>query len=89
MHLVCRLTNNKEEQFTLTSREGSEPVTTMENGNIKILLVDNEADIALAFKIGLEDSGFILDAFNYPFEALSNFKAGFYDLFLLISKCRT
>jgi CheY-like chemotaxis protein len=56
----------------------------MKNGNNnKILLVDNEADIALAFKIGLEDSGFTVDAFNDPFEALSNFKAGFYDLLLL------
>ena len=56
----------------------------MKNGNNnKILLVDNEADIALAFKIGLEDSGFTVDAFNDPLEALSNFKAGFYDLLLL------
>jgi CheY-like chemotaxis protein len=56
----------------------------MKNGNNnKILLVDNEADIALAFKMGLEDSGFTVDAFNDPLEALSNFKAGFYDLLLL------
>jgi CheY-like chemotaxis protein len=55
----------------------------MKNDNNKILLVDNEADIALAFKIGLEDSGFTVDAFNDPLEALSNFKAGFYDLLLL------
>src|SRR5438270_7802524 len=55
----------------------------MKNDNNKILLVDNEADIALAFKIGLEDNGFTVDAFNDPLEALSNFKAGFYDLLLL------
>lgn len=46
----------------------------MENGNNKILLVDNEADIALAFKIGLEDSGFTVDAFNDPLSALESFK---------------
>jgi two-component system alkaline phosphatase synthesis response regulator PhoP len=49
----------------------------------KILLVDDEQDIALAFKIGLEDNGFIVDAFDSPLKALSNFKADFYDLLLL------
>jgi CheY-like chemotaxis protein len=47
------------------------------------LLVDNEPDIALAFKIGLEDNGFVVDAFNDPLEALSSFKDDFYDLLLL------
>jgi DNA-binding response OmpR family regulator len=47
------------------------------------LLVDDERDIALAFKIGLEDNGFKVDAFDNPSKALSNFKAGFYDLLLL------
>ena len=49
----------------------------------KILLVDNEPDIALAFKIGLEDNGFEVDAFDNPQVASSNFKAGLYDLLLL------
>jgi CheY-like chemotaxis protein len=55
----------------------------MKKNNNKILLVDNEPDIALAFKIGLEDNGFIVDAFNDPLEALSSFKDDFYDLLLL------
>ena len=49
----------------------------------RILLVDNEPDIALAFKIGLEDNGFEVDAFDSPQIASSNFKAGLYDLLLL------
>jgi DNA-binding response OmpR family regulator len=49
----------------------------------RILLVDDERDIALAFKIGLEDNGFIVDAFDSPLKALSNFKTDFYDLLLL------
>ena len=49
----------------------------------RILLVDDEPDIALAFKIGLEDNGFRVDAFNSPLKALSNFKADLYDLLLL------
>ena len=55
----------------------------MKKNNNKILLVDNEPDIALAFKIGLEDNGFVVDAFNDPLEALSSFKPDFYDLLLL------
>jgi two-component system, OmpR family, response regulator ChvI len=53
------------------------------NNQSRILVVDNEADIALAFKIGLEDNGFTVDAFDNPLKALANFKAGFYDLLLL------
>jgi DNA-binding response OmpR family regulator len=47
------------------------------------LLVDDEPDIALVFKIGLEDNGFAVYTFNSPLKALSSFKAGFYDLLLL------
>jgi DNA-binding response OmpR family regulator len=63
-------------------REGCELVTAMNNES-RILLVDDEPDIALAFKIGLEDNGFKVDAFDNPSKALSIFKAGFYDLLLL------
>jgi two-component system catabolic regulation response regulator CreB/two-component system response regulator ChvI len=49
----------------------------------RILLVDDEQDITFAFRIGLEDNGFIVDTFNDPQEALSNFKAGLYDLLLI------
>ena len=51
--------------------------------NNRILLVDNEIDISLAFKIGLEDNGFEVDAFDKPDAALSYFNQGMYDLLLL------
>ena len=51
--------------------------------NNRILLVDNEIDISLAFKIGLEDNGFEVDAFDKPEVALSCFSQGKYDLLLL------
>jgi two-component system, OmpR family, response regulator ChvI len=57
---------------------------TMNSGKKKrILLVDDEQDITFAFRIGLEDNGFAVDTFNDPQEALSNFKAGLYDLLLI------
>ena len=51
--------------------------------NNRILLVDNEPDIALGFEMGLEDNGFEVDSFNDPQIALSKFRAGLYDLLLL------
>lgn len=48
----------------------------------KILLVDDEPDIIAVFKRGLELSGFEVDAYNDPLEALEAFKPGKYDLLL-------
>jgi DNA-binding response OmpR family regulator len=48
----------------------------------RIMLVDDDIDITTVLKIGLEDNGFAVDTFNDPVEALSNFKAGLYNLFL-------
>jgi two-component system, OmpR family, response regulator ChvI len=53
------------------------------NNSNKILLVEDEPDIAFAFKIGLEDNGFMVDAFIDPKEASANFKPDLYDLLLL------
>jgi DNA-binding response OmpR family regulator len=53
------------------------------NKNKKILIVDDEPNITLAFKIGLEDHGFVVDVFNDPLLALSSFKQGLYALALL------
>jgi DNA-binding response OmpR family regulator len=40
----------------------------------RILLVDDDPDITFAFRMGLEDSGFVVDAFNDPLLALESFK---------------
>ncbi|HJT47681.1 MAG TPA: response regulator [Nitrososphaeraceae archaeon] len=50
----------------------------------RILIVDDDPDINLAFKVGLEDYG-SFDVYTHtdPLEALSNFKPHFYDLLLL------
>src|SRR5256885_11601356 len=49
----------------------------------RILIVDDEDDINLLFKMVLEDNGFKVDTFNDPLVALQNFTAGAYDLVLL------
>jgi DNA-binding response OmpR family regulator len=47
------------------------------------MAVDDEADITFTLKKELEQSGFSVDVFNDPIEALSNFKPDYYDLILL------
>ena len=49
----------------------------------RILIVDDEDDINLLFKMVLEDKGYKVDTFNDPLVALQNFTAGAYDLLLL------
>ena len=49
----------------------------------RILIVDDEIDITLAFKKGLESNGFLVDIYNDPVAALLNFKSDFYDLLLV------
>ena len=49
----------------------------------RIFLVDDERDILLFYKTGLEQNGFLVHAFNDPVQALLSFKAGGYDLVIL------
>jgi DNA-binding response OmpR family regulator len=56
----------------------------MNNSKRILFVVDDEPDITLAFSIGLEDSGFKVDAFNDPLLALETFKKKkSYDLALI------
>jgi CheY-like chemotaxis protein len=58
--------------------------TTIVNSSKKrFLLVDDEPDITLTYKMALESSGlFEVYIFNEPLKALANFRAHFYDLVL-------
>ena len=48
----------------------------------RILIVDDDPDVTLTFKVALQEE-FVVDVFNDPLQSLSHFKAGFYDLLLL------
>ena len=49
----------------------------------RILIVDDEPDITLSFKMILENNDFKVDTYNDPVVATGNFKAGSYDLVIL------
>jgi CheY-like chemotaxis protein len=48
----------------------------------KILVVDDDPDIANLYKLCLEGEGFVVHSFNDPLFALANYKPGEYDLLL-------
>jgi len=54
-----------------------------QEGPKKILVVDDEADLTMLCRLALEYHGFKVDKFNYPQEALSNYKPSYYDLVIL------
>ena len=54
-----------------------------DNSQHRIMVVDDEHDIARLFAIGLESNGFVVDVFSDPLSALSNYKVRHYDLLLL------
>jgi CheY-like chemotaxis protein len=50
----------------------------------RLLLVDDDVDITNSFSLALEDSGlFLVDTYNDPLAALSNYGPNSYDLLLL------
>jgi two-component SAPR family response regulator len=67
---------------TFHDKQQSIRMEPMRRGN-KILLVDNEVDVTITFKAILQDAGFIVNTYEDPLIALSNFIPRFYDLVIL------
>jgi DNA-binding response OmpR family regulator len=49
----------------------------------RIMVVDDEPDLTLCYRLSLEYHGFEVETFNDPRKALSNFKPDYYDLVVL------
>jgi DNA-binding response OmpR family regulator len=54
-----------------------------QQGQKRILVVDDEPDLTMLCKLALEYHGFAVDPINDPQKALSNYKPGYYDLVIL------
>ena len=79
-------TNFKKDQHEEANGKHLPSLTNKSGSNSKrILIVDDEPDITLCFKIALEDNGFKeqVDVYNDPSIALSAFSPGSYALLLL------
>jgi CheY-like chemotaxis protein len=67
-----------------TNKDTPEQVYNSALKNKRILLVEDEDDIVLLFRIILETgAGLKVDSFTDPIAALSNFKSGLYDLIMI------
>ena len=76
--------NNKKYQVDVSLPDAATTKHTPIEGKNRILIVDDEPDIARLFKLGLERSGeFEVDIYNDPTTALYNYRPGVYDLLLL------
>jgi DNA-binding response OmpR family regulator len=49
----------------------------------RIMVVDDESDLTLFYRMSLEYNGFEVETYNAPRKALSNFKPDYYDLVIL------
>src|SRR5262245_46199825 len=49
----------------------------------QIMVVDDESDLTLFYRMSLEYYGFVVDTFNEPNDALSSVKPNYYDLVIL------
>jgi DNA-binding response OmpR family regulator len=65
-------------------------ITPLNSNKKRILIVDDEPDITLTFKIALESTGlYEVYTFNEPLKALANFKVYSYDLVITDIKMPT
>ena len=81
-HYTDDITNRRypESQRIDTSLSSNNNIITEKK---KIMIVDDELDIANLYKLSLERYGFFVEIFSDPLLALSSYKAGAYDLLLL------
>ncbi|MDW3630860.1 MAG: response regulator [Nitrososphaeraceae archaeon] len=71
--------NFKSKEHASNTKE----TTNTKKSSYRILFVDDNKDILLTIKEGLESYGFQVDTFSNPLEALSSFKPDLYDLILI------
>ena len=67
-------------QHTAIQLDSSITFTTRQK---RILIVEDDCDSSLFYKLTLKDAGFNVYVYNDPLEALSKFQPNFYDLLLI------
>jgi two-component system, OmpR family, response regulator ChvI len=82
IYLQTEENNNKKIKYEENTSRSKE-TTTEKKPSYRILFVDDNKDILLTIKEGLEYHGFRVDIFSNPLEALSYFKPELYDLVLI------
>ena len=91
-HVPLIHNNNPHSQDQSTSTSFSSTITSTRQQNRsgrRVLIIDDEPDITLTFKAGLEDKSkeFQVYTYNDPISLLGEFKPNFYDLILMTLIC--
>lgn len=91
--MTNRDTNDIRERYKVTLDSGSLDSKNVESSTLssdklsikRILVVDDNSDIALTLRLGLENNDSTMQVYCYdnPIGALSDFKPNFYDLLLI------
>jgi CheY-like chemotaxis protein len=69
--------------FASNNQERNDARRLVPNHGRKVLIVDDEPDVTLILKIGLETNGYVVDAVNDPVEGLLYFQNNRYDFLIL------
>jgi two-component system catabolic regulation response regulator CreB/two-component system response regulator ChvI len=81
-HFIRKPIDNEELMKRINEIIGNTPMITAGEKR-RIMIVDDDPDIANLYRSSLEHIGFLVAAFNDPLLALYNYKAGTYDLLLI------
>jgi len=77
------LNTQKPRTDSLTENNTQADTTDSISRKKRILIVDDDMDIANLYKLSLEREGFVVNAFDDPSVVLSNYEAGAYELLIL------
>ena len=80
--------NNDKDYKTLRNRSKEDSNENKDKPIAKLLIVDDDPDIAHVLKQGLIKKGFLVNAFTNPEEALQKFESNFEDYCLMLSDIR-
>ena len=78
--------NNNDNSNRISQKEGNNPnyIEGKPSSLGRLLVVDDDPDMAYILKRGLQDNGFLVDAFTNPKEALRSFKSNSKDYYCLL-----
>jgi CheY-like chemotaxis protein len=89
LHLSNKNNNNKDDNNnSLRTRSKEESNEHKDKSLAKLLVVDDDPDIAYVLKLSLLKNGFLVNAFTNPEEALQNFQSNSEDYCLMLSDIR-
>ena len=80
--------DNDSPRSSITVRGYTKDSVNKDQPRTRLLIVDDDSDVAHVLKLGLQKNGFLVDAFTNPEKALQSFKSNVDSYFLVLSDIR-